>query len=142
MGTIQAQIIIVNDLQARRISAAENLQREDLPAIESIEAIAEIVDAELIDDIEYLSMGERPAERVKTLLAKLDFVRRSKELGYRVTTQAGLTSHKFVGSVENIFANLPKPLEWRSFYNHGLPLLMDFCEEGQGRLTWFISLLL
>jgi hypothetical protein len=27
--------------------------------------------------------------------------------------------------------HLPKPLEWRSFYRHGLPLLMDFCEEVQ-----------
>jgi hypothetical protein len=131
MGTIQAQIIIVNDLQARRISAAENLQREDLSAIESIGAIAEIVDAELIEDIEYLSMGERPAGRVKALLAKLDSVRRSKELGYEVASEAKYTSHKFMGSVEKIFKNLPKPLEWRSFYNNDLPLLMDFCEEVQ-----------
>jgi ParB-like chromosome segregation protein Spo0J len=36
-------------LQARRISAAENLQREDFSAIESIEAIVEIIDAQLID---------------------------------------------------------------------------------------------
>jgi hypothetical protein len=65
---------------------------------------------------------------VKTLLGKLDSVRRSKELGYEVATQARLTSHKFMGSVEKIFKNLPKPLEWRSFYNNDLPLLMDFCE--------------
>ena len=50
METIQAQIVIAGDLQARRISAAENLQREDLSAIEAIEAIVEIVDAELIED--------------------------------------------------------------------------------------------
>jgi hypothetical protein len=31
--------------------------------------------------------------------------------------------------VEHIFKNLPKPLEWRSFYNNDLPLLMDFCEK-------------
>ena len=68
----------------------------------------EIVDAELIEDIEYLSMGETPADRVKTLLGKLDSVRRSKDLGYKVATQARLTSHKFVGSVEQIFKNLPK----------------------------------
>jgi len=41
------------NLQARRISAAENLQREDLSAIEAIEAIVEIVDTELIEDKEY-----------------------------------------------------------------------------------------
>jgi hypothetical protein len=50
--------------------------------------------------------------RVKTLLAKLDTARRTKELGYEVGTQARLTSHKFMGSVEKIFKNLPKPLEW------------------------------
>jgi hypothetical protein len=71
---------------------------------------------------------------MKTLLGKLDSVRRSKELGYGVATQARLTSHKFMGSVEKIFKNLPKPLEWRSFYNQDLPLLMDFCEEVQCEL--------
>ena len=40
------------------ISAAENLQREDLSAIEAIEAIVEIVDTELIEDKEYASMGK------------------------------------------------------------------------------------
>ena len=131
MKTIQAQIVKASELQARRISAAENLQREDLSAIETIEAVVEIVDAELIGDQEYASMGKNPADRVKTLLGKLDSVRRSKELGYEVATQARLTSHKFVGSVEKIFKNLPKPLQWRSFFNHDLPLLIDFCEEVQ-----------
>ena len=51
--TIPAQIIKADDLQARRISAAENLQREDLSAIEEVEAIVEIVDAELIEDSNY-----------------------------------------------------------------------------------------
>ena len=131
METIQARIVKASDLQARRISAAENLQREDLSAIETIEAIVEIVDAELMEDIQYLSMGKTPADRVKTLLGKLDSVRRSKELGYEIAPQARLTSHKFMGSVEKIFKNLPKPLEWRSFYTHDLPLLMDFCQEVQ-----------
>jgi len=36
-----------------------------------------------------------------------------------------------MGSVEKIFKNLPKSLEWRSFYNNDLPLLMDFSEEVQ-----------
>ena len=78
METIQAQIVIAGDLQARRISAAENLQREDLSAIEAIEAIVEIVDAELIEDKEYASMGKAPIDRLKTLLDKLDSVRRSE----------------------------------------------------------------
>jgi len=36
-----------------------------------------------------------------------------------------------MGSVEKIFKNLPKPLEWLSFFNNDLPLLVDFCEEVQ-----------
>jgi len=43
MKTIAAQIVNANDLQACRMTAAENLQREDLSAIETIEAIVEIV---------------------------------------------------------------------------------------------------
>ena len=36
---IPAKVVKASDLQARRISAAENLQREDLSAIETIECI-------------------------------------------------------------------------------------------------------
>ncbi len=104
------------------------MQREDLSAIE---AIVEIVDADLIQDKKYAGMGKTPAGRVKTLLGKLDSVRRSEALGYEVAAQAKRTSRKFAGSVENIFKSLPKPLEWRSFYRHGLPLLMDICKEVQ-----------
>ena len=43
--------------------------------------------------------------------------------------QAKRTSHKFMGSVVKIFKNLPKPVEWRSFYNNDLPILMDICKE-------------
>ena len=131
METIQAQIVIASNLQARRIAAAENLQREDLSSIETIEAIAEIVDAELIEDTQYASMGKKPANRVKTLLGKLDSVRRSEKLGYEVASEAKLTSNKFIGSVQEIFKDLPKPMKWLSFYLNDLPLLMDFCEDVQ-----------
>jgi len=53
MKTIPAQIVKATDLEARRKSAAENVQRQDLSAIEKIEGIVELVDAELIKDIEY-----------------------------------------------------------------------------------------
>ncbi len=56
--TIAAQVVKANDLEARRKSAAENLQREDLSAIETIEGTVEMVDAELIEDREYVSMGK------------------------------------------------------------------------------------
>ena len=79
MATIQAQIVIASNLQARRISAAENLQREDLSAIETIEGNVEMVDAELIEDKEYASMGKKPADRVKALLGKLHSITNGKE---------------------------------------------------------------
>jgi hypothetical protein len=137
LETIHAQIVTVDDLQARRISAAENMQREDLSAIEVIDAIVEIVDADLIQDKEYATVGKTPDSRLKALLGKLDSARRSKDRGYENTCplvpymaggsdQATMTSHKFMGRVEQMFRNLPNPLEWRSFYNNGLPLLIDF----------------
>lgn len=129
MKTIQAQIVIASDLQARRISAAENVQREDLCAIETIEAIVEIVDAELIEDQEYFSMGDKPADRVKTLLGKLHSLTSSKNRGSQVSGKGKSLLRKFAQQVDKISQNLPNPLEWRSFFNHALPLLMDFCEE-------------
>ena len=120
LGSIQAQIVIASDLHARRTSAAENLQREDLSAIEGIEAIVEIVDADLIQDKEYATMGKTPDSRLKTLLGKLDSARRSKDRGYEISDQATMTSHKFMGRVEQMFRNLPNPWEWRSFYNNGI----------------------
>ncbi len=42
-----------------------------------------------------------------------------------------LTSNKFIGSVQEIFKNLPKPVKWLSFYLNDLPLLVDICKEVQ-----------
>ncbi len=36
------------------------------------------------------------------------------------------------GKCRGIFKNLPKPLEWRSFFTHDLNLLVDSCIEVQG----------
>jgi len=127
--TIPAQIVNATDLEARRISAAENLQREDLSAIEKIEAIVEIVNSELIKNKEYALMGKNPANRVRVLLGKLKASRRGKEREYNPSKELSHTAHKFMRRVDQIFKNLPKPLEWRSFYNHDLPILMDICEE-------------
>ncbi len=76
-------------------------------------------------------MGEKPADRVKTLLVKLDSVRRCKERGFNVSEEIKHTSNKFIGRVEKIFKNLPKPLEWLSFMNNDLPILMDISKEVQ-----------
>jgi len=129
--TIQAQIVKASELQARRISAAENLQRENLSAIDTIEAVVEIVDAELIEDKEYASMGKKPGDRVKALLGKLHSITISKNRGSKISKKAELLFNKFVKQVDKIFKNLPKSLEWQSFYIHDLPLLMDISKEVQ-----------
>ncbi len=138
---IPAKVVKASDLQARRISAAENLQREDLSAIETIEGNVEMVDvdliedAELIEDREYASMGKTPAERVKTLLGKLNSIVISRIRGSKVSKEAESLLRKFAQQVDKIFKNLPKPLEWRSFYRHDLPILMDISEEVQKAST-------
>jgi len=76
-------------------------------------------------------MGKSSADRVRTLLARLDSVRSSQERGSSVLRKSNSLSNKFIGQVERIFKNLPNPMEWLSFLNNGLPLLIDFCEEVQ-----------
>ncbi len=112
----------IDDRGARRLSAAENIQREDLSVFETIEAIVELVDSELAADAQYAAMGPDSVDRVKILLSKLDAVRRSEQGGYRVAKTAKMTSGKFAGSVEKIFKIMPKPLKWQSFYRHDLDL--------------------
>ena len=125
MTNIQAKIADVDDLQARRISAAENLLRQDLSAIESIEATIEIIDVEMGKSPEYLTVGKTPLERVVKLLSKLDSIRRSKERGSVVLEAEKDLSNKYVGQVESIFKNLPKHLKWLSFLLNDLILLTD-----------------
>ncbi len=131
MEKVQAQVVMADDLRVRRMAAAENLQREDLSAIETIETIVEIVDAELIEDAGYAAMGKTPVDRVKILLGKLDSIRRSEQGGYEISDKAKTTSHNFMGSVQDIFKKLLNPLEWRPFYTNGLPLIMDICKESR-----------
>ncbi len=91
----------------------------------------ELLDAELIEDKQYASMGKKPAYRVQTLLGKLHSIICSKRRGSKVSKETELLYSKFTIQVKKIFENLPKPLEWRSFYNNDLPILMDICEEVQ-----------
>jgi len=127
--TIQAKIIHANDLQARRISAAENLQREDFSAIESIEAIVDIIDAQLIEDSEYAAMGQTPETRLNTLFAKLHSIQNSLDRQSKVSESGQQLLHKFVQQLEIIFKKLPKRLEWKSFYVHDFPLVREICED-------------
>ncbi len=129
LKSIEAKVITANDLKALRIAVTENLQREDLSAIETIESTVVLLDTGLIHDKEYASMGREPLDRVKALLGKLDNMRRSKERGYKVNGETEITSHKFMGRVIKIFNNLPKPLKWRSFYENDLPLLVQVSQD-------------
>jgi hypothetical protein len=120
---ILSRVVQATDLQARRMCAAENLQREDLSAIETVEAIVEMIDAELVEDSEYVAFGTTPVQRIVKLLGRLDSVRRSEDRGYEVNDVGINTSYKFIGRLEKIFDALPKPVEWRSFYTNDLPLI-------------------
>lgn len=130
-SVIQAKIVEVDDLQARRISDAENRLREDLSAIESIEATIEIIDMEMGKEPEYLTVGKTPLERVHKLLSKLDSIRRSRERGSVVLAAEKDLSNKYVGQVEAIFKNLAKPLKWQSFLMHDLTLLTNIPSKVQ-----------
>jgi len=73
----------------------------------------------------YLTVGKTPLERVNKLLSKFDSIRRNKERVSLVLEVDKDLSHKYVGQVESIFKNLPKPLKWLSFLTHDLILLTD-----------------
>ena len=127
--TIEALVIEVDDNGARRLCAAENLQREDLTVFETIEAIVELVDAELENDDGYASMGQDSVDRVSTLFGKLHSVSNSKERGSQVSQEGQSLLDKFIQQLERAFMTLPKSLEWRSFYKNDLNLLTETPQE-------------
>lgn len=106
---ILARVVEATDLQARRMCAAENMQRQDLGAVEEVFAITELIDAEMIDDDTYSLSAETPTERVKWLLSKL-FSDKMNGTDYFIS--------KFTNKVERIFDSLPRPIEWHSFYTN------------------------
>ena len=84
-----------------------------------------IVDSQLRGDDEYDAMGPNSVDRVKTLLGKLHSTMMSTNRGSRVSEERKLLFNNFVKQVQRIFDNLPKPLEWQSFYIHDLNLLVQ-----------------
>ncbi len=76
-------------------------------------------------------MGHNSVDRVKTLLGKLESMKRSEEQESSTTDERECLSGKFAGQVEKIFKNLPNPLEWQSFYTNDLNLIVDICIEAQ-----------
>jgi hypothetical protein len=107
-------VVEVDDLTARRWCANENMQRSDLSDIEVITAIVEIIDAELIEQPDYLEFGKTAYERVKFLLGKMDSDRRN---------ETDYFTNKFIGKVKAVFLALPKPKDWQSFFMNDLPIL-------------------
>lgn len=99
--------------QARRLCAAENLQRDDLSAVEQVEAIVDMVDAELIEDDEYARTAVTPVDRVKTLLGRMHAVEVNRERGADIREEALRFVGKFTHKTENVFDNLPRPVEWQ-----------------------------
>ena len=131
MSVIQAKIAEVDDRKARRISVTENILREDLSAIEFIDATIKIIDVEMEKDDLYLTGGKTPLERVHKLLSKLDSIRVSKDRGSMVSKEADDLFRKYAEQVDSIFKNLPKPLKWQSFLRHDLFLLTDIPSKVQ-----------
>lgn len=117
---ILSRVVQATDLQARRMCAAENLQRQDLGAVEIVHAITELIDAEMIEDDTYSLSAESPIERVKWLLGKL-FNDKTNETDH--------FTNKFISKVEQIFDSLPRPIEWYSFYANDFRTIVNLEED-------------
>lgn len=127
--TIMARLVHVTDARARRMCAAENLQREDLSAVEQVEATVDMIDAELVENGEYAAAAITPVDRVKWLLGRLDAVATSQRRGSEISAPAEALFHRFMEQVERIFNALPRPVDWRSFYNNDLKLVTELDPE-------------
>jgi hypothetical protein len=97
---IVAQVKDVPDLQARRMLAAENVQREDLSPLAWVEAIVPMVDADRFARADGLTLGDIPLARVNTGLMTLDSDRRHGTDGGTSTC---------TGAAEHIVLALPNP---------------------------------
>lgn len=61
---------------------------------------------------------QEPKWRVKTLLGKL----------FQGRAVSADVVNKFVDKADAVFSGLPKPKDWRAFYNHDMPLLFTPAE--------------
>lgn len=110
----------VDDLQARRLCATENLQRADLTPLEEVMALTELVDASLLEfSAEYapLSTIQEPKWRVKALLTKLESDRKNS---------TDYFSGTFSAKVKAVFDGLPKPKDARKFLEYVRRLGLGF----------------
>ncbi len=128
---ILARIIEASDQKSCRMGLIENLQREDLCALEEINGIVGLIDITLISDISYLPSEKTPLKRVHGLLASSNIVRLRKGCGDDTRSVNDHFGRKLTPKIEEIFRNLPKKLKWQSFYRNDLPLLLGICEKVQ-----------
>jgi len=63
------------------------------------------------------------------LFGKLHSIQKSLDRKSKVSEKSQLLLHKFMQQLEKIFKNLPKRLEWKSFYVNDLPLVREICED-------------
>lgn len=118
LDTIAARVLDVDDLQARRLCATENLQRADLTSLEEVMALSELVDASLLEfSEEYapLSVIQEPKWRVKALLTVFESKRKIEARGDTISDEMKAVCSKFTAQVEAVFSGLPKPKDQISF---------------------------
>lgn len=120
LDKIMARIVYVDDNTARRMCATENMQREDLSAVEVVEGIIDIIGAEFADDPDFIALASTDKERVKVLLGRLWTVKcHGKE---KCSMEAIDFDDKFIIKTKDIFSALPKPVDWTSFYRNDLEI--------------------
>lgn len=126
LGKITAIVRHLSDSEARRIALEENMQRDDLSRMEEIDGWIRRFDAEMWHRSpayrNHAEMNDWPDEldekqaqlRARWLLSKLDSDRRHETDHY---------ANKFIGIVEEIFAEHPHRITWQSFFINDVPLL-------------------
>ncbi|ETR70463.1 MAG: hypothetical protein OMM_03226 [Candidatus Magnetoglobus multicellularis str. Araruama] len=66
---------------------------------------------------------------VLALLGKLNSVVNNHNKQSTISESRLQQVHKFMNPVKKIFKNIPKRLEWKSFYVNDLPIIMEICED-------------
>lgn len=117
---IETQVRTATDLEAARICAAENIHREDLTAVEIIEATIAWIDINLCTDDEYLEFGDTAQRRVLGLLVALDSDRKN---------ETNHVSNKYVADIESAFSATNRNITWLSFLNHDLRPYLNFDDD-------------
>jgi hypothetical protein len=84
---------------------------------------------EKLQDLAASIENDDPVNRVNTLLGKLNSVVNNQNKQSTISESRLQQVHKFMNPMKKIFKNLPKRLEWKSFYVNDLPIIMEICED-------------